>query len=107
MYPATTGGRREAQRDKAEPRGGRPGLRGLAGSIPFHVAATGVRGVEIGRFTFAGVGAVVTDDVQDYARILGLPRQRAGWMCRCGVRLSEPSGMEELRCKACSNEYRL
>lgn len=69
--------------------------------------ATLVCGVEIGHFAFVGAGAVVTEDVPDYALILGVPGRRAGWMCRCGVRLPEPADPGELRCKACSNQYRL
>jgi len=65
---------------------------------------TVVCGHEIGRFAFVGAGAVVTGDVPDYALVLGTPARRAGWMCRCGVRLAE--GAPELVCGACGNRYR-
>jgi len=61
-------------------------------------------GVTIGRWAMAGMGAVVTKDVPDFALVLGNPAQRAGWVCRCGKRL--PSGPEPV-CPACGRAYRL
>ena len=60
--------------------------------------------VEIGRFAFVGAGAVVAKDVQDYALVVGVPAKRIGWMCRCGVRLSD-IGTHQFTCPACNNEY--
>ncbi len=62
--------------------------------------ATIVCGVEIGRYAFIGAGAVVTSEVPDYALFVGNPAHQAGWMCRCGERLSD-----ELVCKACNRKY--
>jgi len=65
--------------------------------------ATIVCGVTIGTYAFVGAGAVVTTDVPDFALMLGVPARRAGWMCRCGVRL--PPGGEPM-CGACGACYR-
>ncbi len=60
-------------------------------------------GHTIGRYAFIGAGAVVTKDVMPYALVLGSPARRAGWMCRCGVRL--PSGASVVTCGACGALY--
>ena len=61
--------------------------------------------VEIGRFAFVGAGAVVAKDVLDYALVVGVPAKRIGWMCRCGIKLTE-NGTDIFTCPACSNEYK-
>jgi len=66
--------------------------------------ATIVCGHDIGEYAFIGAGAVVTKPVQAYALVIGNPARRAGWMCRCGVKLSnDPSP----RCSACGTTYRV
>ena len=52
--------------------------------------ATIVCGVTIGRYAFVGAGAVVTQDVSDYALVLGVPARQKGWMSRHGHRLENP-----------------
>lgn len=49
--------------------------------------ATVLCGITIGRYAFVGAGAVVTHDVPDFALVVGNPARRAGWMCRCGIKL--------------------
>jgi len=46
--------------------------------------ATIVCGVTIGRYAFVGAGAVVRNDVPDYAMMLGVPAEQHGWMSRHG-----------------------
>ncbi len=60
-------------------------------------------GHTIGRYAFTGAGAVVTKDVLPYSLVLGNPARRAGWMCRCGVRL--PPGDSVLVCGSCTARY--
>jgi UDP-2-acetamido-3-amino-2,3-dideoxy-glucuronate N-acetyltransferase len=66
--------------------------------------ATIVCGHDIGRYAFIGAGAVVTKSVADFQLWLGVPAQLAGWICRCGERLtaSETSAC----CAACQAAYR-
>jgi len=49
--------------------------------------ATILCGITLGRYCFIGAGAVVTNDVTDYALILGNPGKRIGFMSRHGHRL--------------------
>ncbi len=65
--------------------------------------ATVVCGHTIGRYAFIGAGAVVAADVPDYALMVGVPARRIGWVCQCGVRLSDRTG--EAACAACGSTY--
>lgn len=61
----------------------------------------------IGRFAFVGAGAVVTRDVADHALVVGNPARAAGWMCRCGVKLTNDAAPPaEAACGACGARYR-
>jgi len=44
-------------------------------------------GIEIGKFAFIGLGAVVTKSVPDYALMLGVPATQTGWMSEYGERM--------------------
>ncbi len=68
--------------------------------------ATIVCGITIGAYALVGAGAVVTQDVPDYALVLGVPARATGWACRCGVVLKDVAGAGDLHCRACGNEYR-
>ena len=46
--------------------------------------ATIVCGVTIGRYAFVAAGAVVTKDVPEYAKVMGVPAKQTGWMSRHG-----------------------
>jgi len=67
--------------------------------------ATVVCGHTIGPYAFVGAGAVVTRDVPAYALVIGVPAQKVGWMCQCGVRL--PGGIGTVRCAQCGDAYLL
>jgi len=49
--------------------------------------ATIVCGITIGRYAFIAAGAVVREDVPDFAVMAGVPARRIGWMSRHGERL--------------------
>ncbi len=61
--------------------------------------STIVCGVTIGKYAFIGAGAVVTNDVPDYALVVGNPAKQIGWMCECGEKFDN-SGY----CNACGNK---
>jgi UDP-2-acetamido-3-amino-2,3-dideoxy-glucuronate N-acetyltransferase len=69
--------------------------------------STVVCGVTIGRYAFAGAGAVLTRDVPDYALVVGNPARIRGWMCACGVKMTlAPDGDQEKGlCEACVSRY--
>ncbi len=63
--------------------------------------ATIICGTTIGRYAFIGAGAVVTNDVPDYAMTAGNPSRQIGWFCSCGERLDDT-----LKCTLCSRRYK-
>ena len=67
--------------------------------------ATIVCGLTIGRYAFVGAGAVVTEDVADYALVLGVPARFAGWMSRHGHRLTETASGEPMVCPESGLRY--
>jgi UDP-2-acetamido-3-amino-2,3-dideoxy-glucuronate N-acetyltransferase len=66
--------------------------------------ATIVCGTTLGRHSFVAAGAVVTKDVSDHSLVMGVPAVHAGWMCACGIRLSEG---EQLQCSECGRFYQI
>lgn len=68
--------------------------------------ATIICGNTIGRYAFVGAGAVVVDDVEDHALVVGNPARRVGWMCRCGNKLIGIDAEGLLHCPACEDIYR-
>ena len=66
--------------------------------------STIVCGLEIGRFSLVGAGAVVVRDVPPHALVVGVPARQAGWVCRCGTTLPEGG---EPACPSCGKRYRL
>ena len=67
-----------------------------------------VCGVDIGAFSFIGAGAVVTENVPDYALMVGVPAKQIGWMSEFGEQLDLPlSGNAECLCKHTGAVYKL
>ncbi|MCB6203676.1 acyltransferase [Extibacter muris] len=62
--------------------------------------ATIVCGNTVGHWAMIAAGAVVTKDVPDYALMLGVPAKQIGWVCECGLRLTET-----LECQSCGKKY--
>jgi UDP-2-acetamido-3-amino-2,3-dideoxy-glucuronate N-acetyltransferase len=66
--------------------------------------ATILCGNTIGRFAFVGAGAVVTQDVPDYALVYGNPARFQGWVCQCGAKLGfDQKG--KANCPKCGKIY--
>lgn len=71
-------------------------------------AAIGARAVcvapvRIGRWAMVAAGAVVTQDVPDFAMVAGVPARRIGWVGRAGQRLV-PDG-DAWRCPVSGTSY--
>jgi len=70
-----------------------------------------VCGVRIGSYAFVGAGAVVTEDVPNYALMVGVPAKQIGWMSEHGERLQLPLQSIDkktiAKCSATQDEYQL
>jgi UDP-2-acetamido-3-amino-2,3-dideoxy-glucuronate N-acetyltransferase len=61
--------------------------------------ATIICGSVIGRYAFVAAGAVVPrGEVSDYARVMGVPGRRTGWVSRHGHALRLPDASGIMRC---------
>src|SRR5687767_11432589 len=68
--------------------------------------ATIVCGAIIGRYAFIAAGAVIARGVvPDYARMLGVPGRRHGWVGRHGDKLGQPDANGVMRCPASGWRY--
>ena len=67
--------------------------------------ATIVCGHTVGRCALIGAGAVVACNVPDYALMLGVPTRIAGYVCRCGERLTFQDNAAT--CQACGRNYEI
>jgi UDP-2-acetamido-3-amino-2,3-dideoxy-glucuronate N-acetyltransferase len=69
-------------------------------------------GVVIGCYAFIGAGSVVTNNIPDYALVLGVPAKQVGWMSEHGMRLKLPlknddNGIISAKCSKTGQEYQL
>lgn len=65
-----------------------------------------VCGVTIGEFAFIGAGAVVTDDINNYALVVGVPGKQIGWMSQYGEQIPLPvEGDGSYTCQFTGLEY--
>ncbi|HII4397420.1 DapH/DapD/GlmU-related protein [Clostridium perfringens] len=62
--------------------------------------ATIVCGNTIGKWSLIAAGAVITQDVPDYAIFGGIPARQLGWICECGKKLDL-----NLVCSSCYKKY--
>ncbi len=62
-------------------------------------------GLVIGAYAMVGAGTLVTQDVPDHGLVLGAPGRLAGWVCRCGRKLTAQEGNRH-RCRRCGSAYR-
>ena len=68
--------------------------------------STIVCGVTIGEYAFVGAGAVINQDVPDYALMVGVPAKQIGWMSQHGERLSIPlEGNVKAECPVTGDLY--
>ena len=70
--------------------------------------STIICGTTIGRNAMVGAGSVVTKDVPDHALVFGNPARVRGFVCKCGMKLSEGrKGKEgvEMACPECSSKF--
>jgi UDP-2-acetamido-3-amino-2,3-dideoxy-glucuronate N-acetyltransferase len=66
--------------------------------------ATLLCGHTIGKYSLIGAGAVVTEDVPDYALVAGNPARVIGHVCQCGVRLEFHGSAAT--CSRCGSKFR-
>lgn len=67
-----------------------------------------VGGITIGSYAFIGAGAVINQDIPDFALMVGVPAKQIGWMSRYGERLTLPlSGKGEDKCPVTGERYQL
>jgi len=67
--------------------------------------STIVCGVTIGKYSLIGAGAVVKQDVPDYAIVAGVPAEQKGWACKCGVPLAFND--QKAQCSNCLSDYKI
>lgn len=69
--------------------------------------ATLVCGITVGRYAFVAAGAVVVQDVPDYALMVGVPARQKGWMSRHGHLLKNPDAAGVTICPESGLRYQL
>jgi acetyltransferase-like isoleucine patch superfamily enzyme len=62
--------------------------------------------VQIGEWAMVGAGSVVTDNVLNYALVVGVPAKQIGWVGKSGVRLIEQTPIS-FKCPTSGEFYEL
>ncbi len=60
-------------------------------------------GITIGKYALVGAGAVVANNVLDYALVVGVPAKQVGWVCECGNTLVFKK--TKSKCQYCARCY--
>ena len=67
-----------------------------------------VCGLEVGKYSFVGAGAVIRQSVPDFALVVGVPGKQIGWMSKYGEQLDLPvSGSATAACTHTGDIYTL
>ncbi len=66
----------------------------------------------IGRFAMVGMGSVVTRDVPDFNLVIGNPARTIGYVCACGLPLTDRATgllhtLSEVSCRGCGARYEI
>ena len=65
-------------------------------------------GTTIGKYAFIGAGAVINNNVKNYALMVGVPAKQIGWMSAYGERIELPiKGKGVWLCKKTGDKYQL
>ncbi len=63
-------------------------------------------GITVGRYAFIGAGAVINQNVPDYALMVGVPARQIGWMSEFGEQLDLPlQGEAKIICPHTGDKY--
>ncbi len=76
----------------------------VKGGASIGANATIICGNTIGKWAMIGAGAVVVNDVPDYAIVVGVPAKIIGWMCECGNKLEFKR--RKAICSKCKRKYK-
>lgn len=60
----------------------------------------------LGMSSFIGAGSTVTEDVPDYALVVGNPAKIIGWICECGEKIFKDAAISADECQQCHCRYK-